>query len=171
MIFFGILPHFSFAIQCRYHALRESIVAKRAVRVETGAKAEAARKASADADLFTPLQQMRARFLKRKRTHGDREEATLAALRGFKKEMRGVTAVVPQNAKKKMKSRSSRGAIGESVAEVGGAEGKGGKWMNHNLKFVRHFEDSLRHDASGLVTIDPEKYVSSFKRFLFDISL
>ena len=67
-----------------------------------------------------------------------------------------------QNAKKKMKSRSSRGEIGESAAEEGGAEGKGGKWMNHNLKFVRHFEDSLRHDASGLVTIDPEKYVSSF---------
>ena len=101
---------------------------KQAVDVKTGKSQEKELERVANAGLLSPLEIMRRKFLDRKKKHNKREESTLERLKKFRSKL--------SSEKKKNKVEDSE-------------EG----WMNHSLKFVKHWEDSVRTD--DYVTIDP----------------
>merc|ERR1719174_362160 len=68
--------------------LRSELKANKAVKVTAGAKMEAQNKAEMERDMLTPLQQMRRRFSKRRREHGDRQQRTMDLLAQFTNDMR-----------------------------------------------------------------------------------
>ena len=160
-----------------YRRLREEMRAsKSSAVVVTGNAADARASAEMSEDLISAVEQRRRKFVKRKRTFGDRENATLARLAMFKTKLSAAkqeTGGGPDgrrgyptghdDADKCGRDKFSRAPAPDKALD----DDDGLDWMATDLKFVRHIDDELRTGGmlgsqgpgadDGLITVDPRR--------------
>ena len=113
----------------------ELLRSQRAIRVITGEEAQANDKETAFHDMTSLVEQRRLKYLKRKKTHGDRENETLAKLQSFKSKLSKT-----KEDSNELVEELSEGNVDKDEDENDDNGGYKGK-----LKFVHHPDDKYRN--------------------------
>eukprot|EP01138_Halocafeteria_seosinensis_P015969 gb/GECG01016297.1/.p1 GENE.gb/GECG01016297.1/~~gb/GECG01016297.1/.p1 ORF type:complete len:519 (+),score=107.91 gb/GECG01016297.1/:1-1557(+) len=131
---------------------REGDEKKRATKVK-GAAAENEEQAQ---KLLTPAQQLRRKYIDRKRQHGSREKETLERLNKFKASLQSVTK--DPSIEAKLDSDKTEGYHGQVLEDEGDEEENSFEWMAAQLKQHKHVDDEYRAGTEiddGMMTYDP----------------
>lgn len=106
--------------------------------------------------LLTPAQQLRKKYLDRKRQHGSREKETLERLNKFKGSLQAIAkdpSIAP-----KVDSDKVEGYHGQVLEDEGGEDENSLEWMAAQLKSKKHIDDAYRAGEildDGMMTYDP----------------
>ncbi|CAM9249133.1 unnamed protein product [Choristocarpus tenellus] len=141
-----------------YEALREELKAKhRAARVMTGEERIKYDEEKAHREMLSPVEQMRAKYKKRRREAGEREDSTMAKLASFTSSIRDSRKRKATEEKGKSSKRTEKEAYHGQVTEgmlYEGDESDGENWFSGSLKFKKHIDDNLRMGSDGRKTDD-----------------
>eukprot|EP00752_Nemacystus_decipiens_P004159 g3805.t1 len=147
-----------------YESLREEMKAKhRAARVMTGQERATYDAEHMHREMISPVEQMRAKYKKRRKEAGTREDSTMAKLAAFTSTIRGTKKRAGKEAKVEEKAEAYHGQVTEGKLYEGEDDADdGGNWFTGPLKFKRHIDDDLRKGSDGrraddYAVIDPLK--------------
>ena len=123
-----------------YQQMKQELLrSQRAIRVITGEEAATHDKEAAFHDMTSLVEQRRQKYLKRKKTHGDRENETLAKLESFKSKLSK-----PNTEKEVEEDAPEGGASNDANNEDEDNDDSG--WYKGKLKFVHHPDDKYRNN-------------------------
>lgn len=132
-----------------FDKLRQDLLrSKRAVKLLTTGSAAGGAVEADSKEMFTPLEQMRQKYLKRKQAHGSREEETLAKLSLFTDGMKKSKSASKRTVQVVHQEACYHGQVlerGSSSDEEGDEEG-GDVWHDGKLKFRKHIDDKYRNN-------------------------
>eukprot|EP00903_Cladosiphon_okamuranus_P012065 g11326.t2 len=149
-----------------YESLREEMKAKhRAARVMTGQERIAYDAEQMHREMISPVEQMRAKYKKRRKEAGTREDSTMAKLAAFTSTIRTTKNKkrVGKEDTAEEKAEAYHGQVTEGKLYEGEDDADDGEnWFTGPLKFKRHIDDDLRKGSDGrraddYAVIDPLK--------------
>ncbi|CAB1109036.1 unnamed protein product [Ectocarpus sp. CCAP 1310/34] len=148
-----------------YESLREEMKAKhRAARVMTGEERAKYDAEHMHQEMISPVEQMRAKYKKRRKEAGTREDSTMAKLAAFTSTMRtSKKRAKTEDKAEEKKVEAYHGQVTEGKLYEGEDDADDGEnWFTGPLKFKRHIDDDLRKGSDGrraddYAVIDPLK--------------
>ncbi|CAM9619133.1 unnamed protein product, partial [Scytosiphon promiscuus] len=154
-----------------FESLREEMKAKhRAARVMTGEERTKYDAEHMHREMISPVEQMRAKYKKRRKEAGTREDSTMAKLAAFtslagpvRRDETGSKRVPDHDTQQTSQVEAYHGQVTEGKLYEGDDDADNGEdWFTGPLKFKRHIDDDLRKGSDGrraddYAVIDPLK--------------